>query len=162
MDCLLERPIQGTSRETDVLGNVCGVALVLFGFFLSSNSSAPIWDRDWKFYVGVTLPCVFGLIISLAMARLCRLKRPSCLAVAIEVCYQNTAIPLAVILNSFSDDPKYLRRTHRRRGEMRCGRLSVRCPDVLSNGANIFVGGLLFALLEKGGWALSAERRIVF
>jgi len=95
------------TQKLNALGNACGVALVLMGFFLSSNSSAPIWDRDWKFYVGVTLPCVLGLMISLATARLCRLKRPSCLAVAIEVCYQNTAIPLAVILNSFSDDPKY-------------------------------------------------------
>lgn len=95
------------TQKLNAVGNVCGVALVLMGFFLSSNSSSPIWDRDWKFYVGVTLPCVLGLVISLGTARVLKLKRPSCLAVAIEVCYQNTAIPLAVILNSFSDDPKY-------------------------------------------------------
>jgi len=95
------------TQKLNAVGNVCGVALVLMGFFLSSNSSSPIWDRDWKFYVGVTLPCVLGLVISLGTARMLKLKRPSCLAVAIEVCYQNTAIPLAVILNSFSDDPKY-------------------------------------------------------
>ena len=94
-------------QRCNSIGNICGVALVVMGFFLSSNSSAPIWNRDWKFYVGVTLPCVFGLCISLFTARLFKLKKPSALAVAIEVCYQNTAIPLAVILNSFSDDEKY-------------------------------------------------------
>ena len=44
---------------------------------------------------------------------------------------------------------------------MRCGRVSVRCPDVLSNGANIFAGGVLFVLLERR-LDVSAEGRIIF
>ena len=87
------------------VGNVCGVLLVLLGFFFSSNSSAPIWDREWKFYVALIVPCVAGLVVSLGFAKLTRLDMPQALAVAIEVCYQNTAISLAVILSSFEDDP---------------------------------------------------------
>ena len=87
-----------------VAGNAAGVSLVLVGFFFSSNSSAPIWARTDHFYAGVAMPCVFGLLISLAFAWACGLPKPHCLSVTIETCYQNTAIPLAVILSSFSND----------------------------------------------------------
>ena len=85
-------------------GNVAGVCLVVLGFFFSSNSAAPIWRREPHFYWGVALPCVFGLVTSLLFAKLCGLPKPHCLSVAIETCYQNTAITLAVILSSFSND----------------------------------------------------------
>ena len=85
------------------LGNLAGVSLVLIGFFFSSNSSSPIWARDADFYLGVAIPCVFGLAVSLGFAFACGLPKPQCLSVTIETCYQNTAIPLAVILSSFSN-----------------------------------------------------------
>ena len=88
----------------NVAGNAAGVSLVLLGFFFSSNSSAPIWARTDHFYAGVAMPCVFGLLISLAFAWACGLRKPHCLSVTIETCYQNTAVPLAVILSSFSND----------------------------------------------------------
>ena len=148
-------------QRLNVLGNVCGVALVLFGFFLSSNSSAPIWDRDWKFYVGVTLPCVSGLIISLAMARLCRLKRPSCLAVAIEVCYQNTAIPLAVILNSFSDDPKYCGEHIGEEEKCDAVGLALGVPTYYQM-VQIFSLAVCCLLCWKGGWTLAPKDESFF
>jgi sodium/bile acid cotransporter 2 len=85
-------------------GNAAGVSLVLLGFFFSSNSSAPVWARADHFYAGVAMPCLFGLVISLAFAWACGLPKPQRLSVTIETCYQNTAIALAVILSSFSDD----------------------------------------------------------
>jgi sodium/bile acid cotransporter 2 len=85
-------------------GNAAGVSLVLLGFFFSSNSSAPVWARADHFYAGVAMPCLFGLVISLAFATACGLPKPQRLSVTIETCYQNTAIALAVILSSFSDD----------------------------------------------------------
>tara|TARA_B100001559_G_scaffold317910_1_gene323974 strand:+ start:95 stop:1132 length:1038 start_codon:yes stop_codon:yes gene_type:complete len=102
-------------KVLNIGGNICGALLVLLGFFFSSNSSSPIWSRGWKFYVGLTVPCVMGLVISLGFARLARLEMPQALAVAIEVCYQNTAIALAVILSSFEDDPSC-----RTRGQATC------------------------------------------
>ena len=86
------------------IGNTAGVALIFLGLFFSSNSSSPIWARDSNFYAGTTLPCLFGLVLSLAFAYACRLPKPQCLSVTIETCYQNTAIALAVILASFSND----------------------------------------------------------
>ena len=90
--------------KLNAAGNASGVALVLLGFFFSSNSSAPIWARTSDFYFGIAMPCVFGLLLSLAFSKLCGLPKPHCLSVTIETCYQNTAIPLAVILSSFSND----------------------------------------------------------
>jgi len=86
------------------IGNVCGVLLVILGFVFSSNSSAPIWGRGYTFYIGLIIPCVAGLLLALGFARLAKLGWPQSLAVSIEVCYQNTAIALAVILSSFEDD----------------------------------------------------------
>jgi sodium/bile acid cotransporter 2 len=151
------------TQKLNALGNACGVALVLMGFFLSSNSSAPIWDRDWKFYVGVTLPCVLGLMISLATARVCRLKRPSCLAVAIEVCYQNTAIPLAVILNSFSDDPKYCNGGEEGTDEKMCDAvgLALGVPTYYQT-VQIFSLAVCCLCCWKGGWTLAPKDESFF
>ena len=88
------------------LGNAAGVTLVLLGVFFSSNSSRPIWARSLEFYVGVGVPCVVGLLVALAFAYACGLPKPHCLSVTIETAYQNTAIPLAVILSTFSNDDK--------------------------------------------------------
>ena len=76
----------------NVAGNAAGVSLVLLGFFFSSNSSAPIWARTDHFYAGVAMPCVFGLLISLAFAWACGLPKPHCLSVTIETCYQLSLI----------------------------------------------------------------------
>jgi len=151
------------TQKLNALGNACGVVLVLMGFFLSSNSSAPIWDRDWKFYVGVTLPCVLGLMISLATARVCRLKRPSCLAVAIEVCYQNTAIPLAVILNSFSDDPKYCNGGEEGTDEKMCDAvgLALGVPTYYQT-VQIFSLAVCCLCCWKGGWTLAPKDESFF
>lgn len=91
-------------RLLSLIGNVFGVLLVLLGFFFSSNSSSPIWSRGWKFYLGLTVPCVAGMVLSLVWARQMRLEKPQALTVAIEVVYQNTAIALAIILSSFEQD----------------------------------------------------------
>jgi sodium/bile acid cotransporter 2 len=89
---------------SNIVGNICGILLVLLGFFFSSSSSTPIWAQDFSFYIGLIIPCVLGLLLSMLFALYAKLEMPQVLAVAIEVCYQNTAIALAVILSSF-DDP---------------------------------------------------------
>ena len=74
----------------------------------SVSSSAPTRARPYgpgtpTFTLGVAIPCVFGLAVSWGFAFACGLPKPQCLSVTIETCYQNTAIPLAVILSSFSN-----------------------------------------------------------
>ena len=106
------------------LGNAAGVTLVLLGVFFSSNSSRPIWARSLEFYVGVGVPCVVGLLVALAFAYACGLPKPHCLSVTIETAYQNTAIPLAVILSTFSNDDKAM-----------CDTIGMRAETVEGEGA---------------------------
>jgi sodium/bile acid cotransporter 2 len=105
------------------LGNVAGVSLVLLGVFFSSNSSRPIWARPLEFYVGVGVPCVVGLLVALVFAFACGLPKPHCLSVTIETAYQNTAIPLAVILSTFSNED-----------EAMCDAIGMRASDVEGEG----------------------------
>jgi len=135
-------------KALNVGGNICGALLVLLGFFFSSNSSSPIWSRGWKFYVGLTVPCIMGLIISLGFARLARLEMPQALAVAIEVCYQNTAIALAVIFSSFEDDPSCRTRTS---GQATC--------DIVGEAIGVPTFYQLVQVLSLGILCLLAWRR---
>ena len=81
------------------LGNTSGVCLVLLGFFFSSNSSAPIWARGLDFYIGVGLPCLFGLVISLGFAYMVREERA---AVSIVFIAEASAVAL------YEDPPRVL------------------------------------------------------
>ena len=95
------------------------------------------------------------------MARLCRLKRPSCLAVAIEVCYQNTAIPLAVILNSFSDDPKYCGEHIGEEEKCDAVGLALGVPTYYQM-VQIFSLAVCCLLCWKGGWTLAPKDESFF
>lgn len=85
------------------LGNVAGISLVIFSALVSNSGGEDfrIWNRDWKFYVGVALPCFAGLIISNIMTSMLRLKRPERVTVSIECCYQNVGIATSVALTMF-------------------------------------------------------------
>lgn len=86
------------------IGNVAGIGLVLLGLRFSSSNDRPIWERDTNFYLGVMTPPLTGIVLSLAFASSLRLERPQCIAVAIETCYQNTGIALAIALANYDDD----------------------------------------------------------
>ncbi len=42
------------------LGNWAGIALIIFSATMTNTGGedTKIWERDWKFYVGTTLPCL--------------------------------------------------------------------------------------------------------
>jgi hypothetical protein len=42
----------------------------------TGGEDTKIWERDWKFYVGVTLPCLLGLIIANLLTSFLSLKKP--------------------------------------------------------------------------------------
>eukprot|EP00959_Pyramimonas_sp_CCMP1952_P068152 1422599-Pyramimonas_sp.AAC.1 len=71
---------------------------------LLCSGKHPIWVRSWDFYISVGIPPLAGLISSTLIAYTCGLAKPECLAVAVEVCYQNTAIGLAVALGQYTGD----------------------------------------------------------
>jgi predicted Na+-dependent transporter len=87
------------------LGNFCGIALVIFSAILSnSNKDAQLWHRDWKFYLGVTAPCLLALFIANAVTYLLKLSAPERVTVSIEVCYQNVGIATSMALTMFDGD----------------------------------------------------------
>ena len=60
-----------------------------------------IWNRGWKFYAGVALPCFAGLVIANIMTSMLDLKKPERVTVSIECCYQNVGIATSVALTMF-------------------------------------------------------------
>ena len=99
-------------RTANLLGNIAGISLVTLSVTVSSsggggdsdNSKASLWDQDWKFYVGVALPAVIGLLVAVKMATHFQLEPPERVAVAVEACYQNTGIATSVALALYTGD----------------------------------------------------------
>ena len=63
-----------------------------------------IFNREWKFYVGVASPCLIALIISNIITTATRLKRPERVTVSVECCYQNVGIATSVALAMFNGE----------------------------------------------------------
>jgi len=80
------------------LGNISGVLLVIFSVFVSSDDTGggDVWNQRPMFYVGVAIPCLFGLLVANCIVSLYRLEKPERVAVAVECCYQNTGIATSV------------------------------------------------------------------
>mmetsp|Transcript_18397 Transcript_18397/g.26854 ORF Transcript_18397/g.26854 Transcript_18397/m.26854 type:complete len:399 (-) Transcript_18397:169-1365(-) len=90
------------------MGNFAGIALVVFSATISNagdnengEANAKIWERDSKFYIGVALPCVAGLVISNVLTTILNLRKPERVTVSIECCYQNVGIATSVALTMF-------------------------------------------------------------
>ena len=93
------------SHATMQLGNFAGICLVIFSGILSnSDSDSQLWERSWKFYVGVSAPCIVALIISNFVTTACGLLKPERVTVSIEGCYQNIGIATSVALAMFVGD----------------------------------------------------------
>lgn len=94
------------------MGSLCGVTLVIFSFLISTRSKekdAKLWGQDWSFYVGVTMPCLLGLVIAnllsfLIRGRRERLTKPEVVTISVECCYQNVGIATSAAIAMF-DDP---------------------------------------------------------
>lgn len=90
------------SRRFNVLankiGNFAGVALIIFSFTMTNTGSSDtkIWSRDWKFYLGVALPCLLAIIFSNVLTSFVKLLKPERVTVSIECCYQNVGIATSV------------------------------------------------------------------
>jgi predicted Na+-dependent transporter len=90
------------SRRFNVLankiGNVAGVALIMLSFAVTNTGSSDtkIWSRDWKFYLGVALPCVVAIIVANVLTSFLKLLKPERVTVSVETCYQNVGIATSV------------------------------------------------------------------
>jgi len=93
------------NKMANMLGNVAGLALIGFSILMSnSNEDARLWERDWTFYVGVSAPCILGLIVGNLITSYIGLKYPERITVSIECCYQNVGIATSVALTMFEGD----------------------------------------------------------
>lgn len=87
------------------LGNLAGISLVVFSALITStDKDAELWDRDWKFYLGVASPCVLGLVIANMMTSCFKLVKPERVTVSVECCYQNIGIATSVAITMFEGD----------------------------------------------------------
>lgn len=84
------------------MGNLAGVSLVVYSALVSSSSQdASLWSQDPSFYIGVSLPAIFGVLIASQLASRADLEKPERVAVAVEACYQNTGIATSVAITMF-------------------------------------------------------------
>jgi len=45
------------NKKANRLGNFAGVVLIIYALIISNSSTEyQLWDRDWKFYLGVAMP----------------------------------------------------------------------------------------------------------
>mmetsp|Transcript_24981 Transcript_24981/g.54080 ORF Transcript_24981/g.54080 Transcript_24981/m.54080 type:complete len:430 (-) Transcript_24981:144-1433(-) len=89
-----------------IVGNIAGVGLILFSVLAPDQGEMTLKGRGWQFYVAVPLPIVLGLVLSIVITSAARLKKPERVTVAIECGYQNTAIAINAVINTFQDDER--------------------------------------------------------
>jgi len=85
------------------MGNVSGFLLIVFSATMTNTGDADsrIWSRHWSFYVGVSLPCLGGLVLANIISSMIQLPKPERVTVAIECCYQNVGIATSLALTMF-------------------------------------------------------------
>jgi len=78
------------NKRANRLGNLAGLTLIIFSALVTNmgDADSKIWSRDWSFYVGVSLPCILGLLFANIIGTICNLKKPERVTVAVECCYQ--------------------------------------------------------------------------
>lgn len=87
------------------VGNYAGVSLVAYSALMSNTGGeTQVWEHSWKFYVGVMLPCVAGLVVANMLTSCVSLNKPERVTLSVECCYQNVGIATSVALTMFKGD----------------------------------------------------------
>ena len=99
------------NRLANRMGNLSGMGLVVYSvviWYMEKDKNVNetsvgdiLWGRDWKFYFGVSCPCIFGLLLSNSMATYLELRKPERISVSVESCFQNIGIAASVAINMF-------------------------------------------------------------
>ena len=90
----------------NALGSISGLALIVVSaFFSTSGGSDNVkpWDQHWSFYVGVTMPCLLGLLLANIIAKFAKLEKPEIVTLSVECCYQNVGIATSAVVSMFDD-----------------------------------------------------------
>lgn len=87
----------------NLIGNICGALLIVLNVFFSSKKD-PIWDKEATFYASVALPCTCSVVVAFLLAKVSnRVPAPEAVAIAVEVCFQNTGLAMAIAISSFPE-----------------------------------------------------------
>lgn len=84
------------------LGNMAGGLLVVFSAIMSNTNGSSVWSQSAKFYFGVALPCILGLLLASAVSTYVNLREPERVTVSVECCVQNCGIAASVALTMFN------------------------------------------------------------
>ena len=97
-------------RWANRFGSISGVALVVFSALINAltendenGSGNGLFEQNWEFYLGVSLPCVLGLILSNILSYIANLSHPERVTLSVECCYQNVGIATSVAVAMFDD-----------------------------------------------------------
>ena len=96
-------------KVSNAIGSFSGLALIVVSGFFSTNGSGDSvkpWEQKWSFYVGVSMPCVVGLLLANIIAKCANLEKPEVVTLSIECCYQNVGIAASAVLSMFDDKEK--------------------------------------------------------
>ena len=85
------------------IGNVAGLGLILFTSLAPEGGRITLNGREPIFYYGTIMPIIVGLICSVIISSVMRLKKPERVTVAVECVYQNTGIAMTSVLALFPD-----------------------------------------------------------
>mmetsp|Transcript_3158 Transcript_3158/g.3029 ORF Transcript_3158/g.3029 Transcript_3158/m.3029 type:complete len:490 (-) Transcript_3158:59-1528(-) len=109
---------QKFNRMANRVGSFAGVILVVFSLLVSMNSKekdSKLWGQSWSFYVGVSMPCIMGLILANLISFFIRgrqqdgggynyrLDKPQVVTISVECCYQNVGIATSAAIAMFPD-----------------------------------------------------------
>jgi len=125
------------------LGTVSGIMLIIFSLAVSMFSpgdDTKLWDQDWSFYVGVSSPCVIGLLLATIIGRVAKLNKPEVVTIGIECSYQNIGIAQSAVMAMF-DDPKQ--------------RAQALCVPLFYGLVEAVIIGLYCIIAWKMGWTLA-------
>ena len=120
-------------------GNVFALVHILLALIVvcfDNTLSFDMWSQSWKFYIGLALPCIIGLILSSIITSWFKLLTPERMAVAFECSSQNSCIAIAVAIGMF-DAPQVSK--------------ALVVPLYMAL-VNTIVLGLYFLFTWKNGW----------
>lgn len=89
-------------------GNLSGLGLILFTSLAPEGGRITLNGREPIFYYGTIMPIALGLVFSIIISTLARLKNPERVTVAVECVYQNTGIAMTSCLALFTDKDEQL------------------------------------------------------
>jgi len=93
------------------LGSASGLSLVVFSAVMNAlaekdedGNSNKLFNQNWAFYVGVTFPCIVGLLLSNLFSYIAHLNASERVTLSVECCYQNVGIATSMAVSMFDDN----------------------------------------------------------